>query len=422
MTEFHVLRARFESAMDGTAKCGAVALLLGVPTSIALVNIGILLILIGWFLSGRWRWKLDVIRHNPITLPAVLLSVLVLVGITYTNAPRAYLGHHLYVYSKLPLMLMLLTLFHDPRWQRRGLLAFALGSLITVVSTYANIWFEVPWSDSNNQGFGVTHHVFNDYIAQGLAMSFFTALAVSIALDARTSWKRWAWVLMAVVTVFSITHLLQGRTGQVVLLAMFCALAWVAAPTAWRARALVLVALATVLLFLSSPLLRERVTSMLTEFSQYTDAGVLTTSTGFRLDMWKNALEMFMASPLWGHGTASYRVMTEQIYTDPGVCAVSCFHPHNQFLFLAVEFGVPGLVAYVMLMQRSLVAAFGLSVRYRNLLVAFLAILFVDSFINGPFWVTTERHLFASVLPLLMAGWRLPAQAAGLSPAMERAA
>ncbi len=408
--------------MDGTAKCGAVALLLGVPTSIALVNIGILLILIGWFLSGRWRWKLDVIRHNPITLPAVLLSVLVLVGITYTNAPRAYLGHHLYVYSKLPLMLMLLTLFHDPRWQRRGLLAFALGSLITVVSTYANIWFEVPWSDSNNQGFGVTHHVFNDYIAQGLAMSFFTALAVSIALDARTSWKRWAWVLMAVVTVFSITHLLQGRTGQVVLLAMFCALAWVAAPTAWRARALVLVALATVLLFLSSPLLRERVTSMLTEFSQYTDAGVLTTSTGFRLDMWKNALEMFMASPLWGHGTASYRVMTEQIYTDPGVCAVSCFHPHNQFLFLAVEFGVPGLVAYVMLMQRSLVAAFGLSVRYRNLLVAFLAILFVDSFINGPFWVTTERHLFASVLPLLMAGWRLPAQAAGLSPAMERAA
>lgn len=408
--------------MDITAKSGAVALLLGVPTSIALVNIGILLILIGWFLSGRWRWKFDVIRHNPITLPTVLLSLLVLVGITYTNAPRAYLGHHLYVYSKLPLMLMLLTLFHDPRWQRRGLLAFALGSVITVVSTYANIWFQVPWSDSNNQGFGVTHHVFNDYIAQGLAMSFFTALALVMALNARTLLQRWGWVLVAAFTVFSITHLLQGRTGQVVLLAMFCALAWVAAPTAWRGRALALVALATVLLFLSSPLLRERVTSMLSEFSQYTDAGVLTTSTGFRLDMWKNALEMFMASPLWGHGTASYRAMTELIYTDPGVCAVSCFHPHNQFLFLAVEFGVAGLVAYVMLMQRSLVAAFELNVRYRNLLVAFLAILFVDSFINGPFWVTTERHLFASVLPLLMAGWRRPAQAAGLSPAMERAA
>jgi hypothetical protein len=112
------------------------------------------LILIGWFLSGRWRWKFDVIRRHPITLPAVLLTALVLLGITYTDAPKAYINHHLYVYSKLPLMLMLLTLFHDPRWQRHGLLAFAIGSVITVVSTYANIWFQVPWSDSHNQGGG----------------------------------------------------------------------------------------------------------------------------------------------------------------------------------------------------------------------------------------------------------------------------
>lgn len=394
--------------MDRTAKTGAVVLLLGVPTSIALVNIGILLILIGWFLSGRWLWKLDVIRSHPITLPALMLTALVLIGITYTDASRAYIGHHLYVYSKLPLMLMLLTLFHDPRWQRRGLLAFAIGSVITVLSTYANIWFDVPWSETHNQGLGVTHHVFNDYIAQGLAMSFFTALALVIAIDAREKSIRWAWVLVAALTAFSITHLLQGRTGQVVLFAMFCVLASVAVPAAWRWRALALVAATTLLLFLSSPLLRERVTTMSAEFSQYTDAGVLTTSTGYRLDMWKKALAMFMDSPMWGHGTAGYRVLSEQIYADAAVCAVSCVHPHNQFLLLAVDFGVLGLVGYVLLMQRALVAAFELSVRYRNLLVAFLAILFVDSFINGPFWVTTERHLFASVLPLLLAGWRSP--------------
>jgi O-antigen ligase len=43
-----------------------------------------------------------------------------------------------------------------------------------------------------------------------------------------------------------------------------------------------------------------------------------------------------------------------------------------------------------------------------------MAILLVDSFINGPFWVTTERHFFASMLPLLLAGWRgsAPAPAA----------
>mgnify|MGYP006176438013 FL=1 len=149
---------------------------------------------------------------------------------------------------------------------------------------------------------------------------------------------------------------------------------------------------------------------------------MFTTSTGYRLDMWKNALAMFMDSPWWGHGTAGYRVLSEQIYADAGICAVSCVHPHNQFLLLAVDFGVLGLVGYVMLMQRALVAAFDLRVRYRNLLVAFLAILFVDSFINGPFWVTTERHLFASVLPLLLAGWRPPVSEPGAVPALERPA
>ena len=63
-----------------------------------------------------------------------------------------------------------------------------------------------------------------------------------------------------------------------------------------------------------------------------------------------------------------------------------------------------------------------LTARYRNLLVAFLAMLFVDSFINGPFWVTTERHLFASVLPLLLAGWRPPVSEPGAVPPLERPA
>jgi O-antigen ligase len=400
------LLPRFQSTMDHTAKWGAVALLLGVPTSIALVNIAILLILVGWCLSGQFRWKWDVIRHNPITWPALLLFGLVLVGMAYTAAPRAYMGSYLYVYSKLPLMLLLLTLLHEPRWRDRALAAFAVGSLITVGSTYANIWWEVPWSDTNNQGFGVNHNVFNDYIAQGLALAFFTALAVVHALEGRSRAVKLGWSLVAVVTVFSITHLLQGRTGQVVLLAMFLAMVLVAVPAVWRWRGLVAVLVLMVVLLGSSPLLRERIVSAVSEYTLYQSGGVVTTSIGARLDMWNNAIDMFLSSPLWGHGTGSYRLLSEQIYPDPSVCAVSCIHPHNQFLFFAAEFGLLGIVAYGWLIQRALVSAFGMARRDRILLVAFLAILFVDSFINGPLWVTTERHFFASMLPLLMAGWR----------------
>jgi O-antigen ligase len=405
---------RFQSAMDQTARWAAVALLLGAPTSIALVNISVLLILVCWPLSGRYAEKWALIRQHPITLPSLLLFALVLVGIAYTDAPRSTIGTHLYVYSKFPMMLMLLTLLHEPRWQNRALVAFAVGALITLVSTYANIWVEVPWSDSHLRGFGVSHNIFNDYIAQGLAMSFFTALAVVYALEARGRAARVAWSVVAMFTVFSITHLLQGRTGQAVLLAMFCALALVSVPVVWRWRSLAAVLLLTALLFASSPLLRQRILSGFAEFGQYLDGGVVNTSIGARLDMWKNAWEMFVASPIWGHGTGGYRVYSLQFYNDAGQCAISCVHPHNQFLFFAAEHGVFGLLAYVWLLQRALAAGLAQQGRYRLLAAAFMAILLVDSFINGPFWVTTERHFFASMLPLLLAGWRgsAPAPAA----------
>ncbi|MCW5653766.1 O-antigen ligase family protein [Hydrogenophaga sp.] len=397
---------RFQSTMDQTARWAAVTLMLGVPTSIALVNISLLLILVGWFLSGRFAEKWALIRHHPITWPSLLLFGLVLVGIAYTDAPRSTIGSHLYVYSKFPMMLMLLTLLHEPRWQQRALLAYVAGALITLVSTYANVWVEVPWSDTHVRGFGVSHNVFNDYIAQGLAMSVFTAIAVVFALEARTLLGRLGWGLVVALTVFSITHLLEGRTGQAVLLVMFSALALVSVPVAWRWRALAGVVLVMVVLFASSPLLRERVLSGIHEFTQYMQGGVVATSIGARLDMWKNALDMFLSSPVWGHGTGGYRVLSLQIYNDAVQCAVSCVHPHNQFLFFAAEHGIVGVLAYAWLLWAAFRAGLSLEGRYRLLAVAFMAILFVDSFINGPFWVTTERHLFASVMPLLLAGWR----------------
>lgn len=399
------LPQRFQSAMDNTAKWGALLAMAGIPTAISAVNIGLALVLAGWLLSGNFRWKWAVIRDNPITLPCLLLAALVLAGIAWSEAPARYIGRHLYVYSKLPLMLMLLTVLHESLWQRRALAAYAAGALVTLASTYANLWVHVPWSDSFNEGFGATHNVFNDYIAQGLAMSFFTALAVVYALEAKDRRLRSLWWAVVALTVFSITHLLQGRTGQLVLAAMFAALIFTAVPPAWRWRALLAALAVLALVFLSSPLLRSRVALIFVEYREYFAVGTVSTSTGARLDMWKNAFEMFLGSPLWGHGTAMYRVLSERIYTDAIQCSVSCIHPHNQFLFFAAEFGLAGVVAYALLLWRPLRAALRMQGSDRLLLVALLAIMFVDSFLNGPLWVTTERHLFATVLPVLVAGW-----------------
>ncbi len=399
---------KFRRALDSVARVGLVLLMLGIPTGIALVNLGLLLILVGWILSGNFRWKWNIIWDNPITLPVLLLSALVLFGILYSKAPWNYISTHLYVYSKLPMMLMLLTLLHDSIWRRRALAAFALGCLITLALTYLSVWVYLPWSQASKNGNQISHHIFNDYIAQGLAISFFVALAITYALNSEVFLVKIFWWLISLLAVFSITHLLQGRTGLVVTFSMFLAMGFFVAPPLWRLRFVLIVFLLPLPIYLSSSLVQNGLDRFLVDLYSYRDSGILNTSIGARIDMWKNAVEMFLASPLWGQGTAMFRVLSEEKYSDLSLCSVACIHPHNQYLFFAAEFGLLGLSAYLFIFWRLLRAALELcDDRRRLLLIALLTIMFVDGFINGPLWVTTERHLFATLLPLLAAGLTL---------------
>ncbi|WP_302173761.1 O-antigen ligase [uncultured Hydrogenophaga sp.] len=396
---------RTTAFFDGMARWSAVGLLIGVPTSIALVNISILFLLIGWVGSGRWQRKWAVLKASPLTLPVLLLSLWMLLGIAWSDADRKVIGSHLYVYSKLPLMLVLLTVFDEARWRQRAWWAFAVGCLITLGSTYASIWVHIPWADSNQRGFGVSHHIFNDYIAQGLAMSVFIAWAISRAVDARQPALRWGWALIAALGVFSVTHLLEGRTGQVTVVAMGLAMVLTIESARVRWAAVLLLAAGAVVLAFSSPLIVARVTQALAEARQYDSAGVVSTSIGARLDMWRNAWTMFLDNPWIGHGPGGYRVLSTAIYSVGAQCSVSCIHPHNQYLFFMVDHGIPGLLLYLWVLGCLAALVWRSHGAQRALVTGFLAVLFVDGFINGPFWVTTERHLFASVLPLLLAGW-----------------
>lgn len=399
--------SRFRLAMNQLAHWSAVVAVASVPVSKPLFNLASALMLLGWLLAGGFAEKFRILRGNPITLPVVLLCTLVLVGATYTDASADYVGRHWYVYSRVLLMLVLVTLFHQPIWRRRGLAAFAAGALLTLASTYANVWFLLPWSATQNLGLGQSHHVFMDYIAQGLVLSFFSALAIHHAVDATNRQARVVWAAIAILAMLSVTHLLQSRTSQVVLLVMLLTVVAASVPKRWRWPMLGLFGLAAVAAVFTSSLISSRFLLTVAEARQYLADGTNITSTGARLDMWKHASLMFIDSPLWGHGTSGYRVLAEKIFLGDVECATNCIHPHNQFLFLGVEFGVLGIVAYWLLLYRPFRCALREPVGERLLAVAFLTIMLVDSFINAPLWVTTERQFFTVILPLLVAGYRV---------------
>ena len=62
----------------------------------------------------------------------------------------------------------------------------------------------------------------------------------------------------------------------------------------------------------------------------------------FRVQMWDQALPRIYAHPFWGIGLNEFRYLPEIKY--------NVSHAHNKFFHVAVELGIPALIAYLALL------------------------------------------------------------------------
>lgn len=384
---------------DQLARWATVVLLFAAPTSRALFNVTSVVILLSWLLAGRHVQRWITVRGNPVFWPCVTVVSIMLIGVTYTVAPLADVLEHARVYSKFLFVLLLVSLLDQTVWRRRAWGAFALAMLITVGTTYLNIWWDPPWSATHNQGWGVDHSVFVDYIIQGVVSTFFMVLAMERARASKHLAARVIWLVVTAMTLVSVIFLVQGRTGQIAILAVFMVYSHQITPTRWRWPVIAVGLLMLVALMAASPLLQERVLTAWAEIQRFR-ADDYQSSVGIRLKLWEFAWEMVRQKPFWGHGTGSYHILASRVFAD---CTLTCFHPHNQFLFFWLENGLPGLLAYLSLFLALLTTASKVKPSHRIVFLGFVAVLLVESIFNAPFWYRMESYIFYSLLALLMA-------------------
>lgn len=393
-------QSRWFTTFDTMARWAAVGLVASALMSRALFNLSALVLLVGLVLSGHYATRWAQIRQHPLTLPIALLIGLIVFGASYSPASPAQVIDHWERYSKFALVLLMIPLLSEERWRQRAWMGFVLAGLLTLASTYANIWWDVPWSRTQGQGWGVDHSVFANHIAQGLVMTFFCAYCLVSALHTRQRGLKAAWLVIAVLAAVSVTHLSIGRTGMAALGFVVTLVLLYELPAKWRwigvAGAVVVIAL----LMASSSVLRMRFESVIQEIQAYQNT-VDYTSSGARLHMWQVSWDLWWQSPLWGHGTGSYHDLAKAAFADATMCDIGCFHPHNQWLFFAVDYGLLGVAALGFLLWR--LARIGCHPRHREsgLVVAYLATILVDSMVHGPLWIHMEAYFFFSMLALI---------------------
>ena len=135
-----------------------------------------------------------------------------------------------------------------------------------------------------------------------------------------------------------------------------------------------------ILVWFASPYLRDRVVRIGLEYREYTET-FRPTSTGQRLEFWRKSIESFREAPLFGHGTGSMRqVFEREAVGKTGAWAHSISNPHNQTLYVAVQWGVLGCIVlfamwyfHLLLFRESSFAAWiGLIVVVQNVVSSML--------------------------------------------------
>jgi len=401
---------RYQTYLLNVARWGVVGLLLSLSFSKALFNVSASLMILGWCLSGNFSYKLRLVKESPVALAAIALSFVVYISALYSVADSTHVYLSVEAYSKLLYIPLIVSLIDTPSWRRRCWQGFLLGMLVLLAHIYASIWIHIPWTRIQRDNPWNAMGMFEHHIAQTVVVSFFAAYCIQRVRGANSNLWRVIWIALGLLSIISITHLSNARTGQVTLLVALLTLLLVSVPRSWMLPSGGIFIVLAMLLVISSSKLQERFALAYKEVAEF-DFKNDYSSMGARLQMWHVSLNLIKEKPLLGHGAGSYSGLAEKEFADDEMCKIGCAQPHNQYLLLGVESGLLGMLAFVGL----LVSALNVWRRMKNpnpLLPVYVVILSLTCLSDSGLFIRAQAYFFVPVLGLLASGQVLPAKEA----------
>lgn len=381
---------------DEASRWMAVATAFSLVVSTALCTITMVLFLVFWIASGGYRAKLARIRAQPIALWSSALLLMLMLGVVYSSASLDQALDTLRSYRELLYIPLLLTVFNEEQWQRRGYYAFLVAMALTLILSYCKL-FGWPSLGPPKQ----EYTVFKGRIAHGLLMAYATYLWTEHFMP-RGRW-RWLWGTLAALGVVNLLLMIGGRTGHVVFFALIVLFMY----RHWRwqgllASGLVVVGLALVASY-TSDIFRARMGAMVNDLNR-PEAKVIT-SGGVRLEFYRNTLGLIMRHPVLGGGTGSFIPEYAELAKEKALYPTN--NPHNEFLLITTQVGLLGLVLLLMLGYRQWRMSYGLRPEYVAAAQGLVVTMAVGSLFNSLLLDSTEGHFYALLTGICFGSFKL---------------
>jgi O-antigen ligase len=407
------------AAAEDVVRWLVVLLGFSIPISVALDNI--LLGIIGgcWLLGGGYREKLDAIRDNPVALAAVALFALYLAGTLYTIGNELEVLNTMSKGARLLLIPAVIPLMRDVRWRRRGIVAFQASMVVTLVLSYLAwsgvlpvnawhfIWSGVPSINLSLKGTELDPVAFKAHITHNVFMAFAAFLFALAAVDAKSRRARILLGVLCAAAVANVLVMVPGRTGHIVLVALFIYFLYRQLGTKGIAVAGVALGALAVFVFLSpDTMLHKRITLADDQLQQWRTGAPpdLRNSIGQRLEILRNTLEVIRDNPVFGVGTGGFGEAYAALANRTGDTLTK--NPHNEFLMIIAQFGLAGLAVLLCVFATQWWLAARLPDRFDQTAArGFVITMVVASILSSTLVDHAEGLFFVYMSALLFAGY-----------------
>ena len=197
------------------------------------------------------------------------------------------------------------------------------------------------WGTTKYTGFSGGYNTLSLLLTLGIMVASFNIRAVE-------SRKEKVMYIILMLTYFCHLIILEGRGGYLTFALLSPIVIYNLFGRAYKG-AIFLIYPLIIGIMLSSPIIRNRVSLSVQELKHHLSAdpdsawGKAYTIHQDRFYMWRGAIEIFMENPLFGVGTGGYGTALKKRGKEawPKIA-----HPHNNLLYVAVSFGIVGLLVF----------------------------------------------------------------------------
>lgn len=404
---------RITTGVGALGHWGTVAIGLSIPVSVALDNLLLAVVLFIWLIGSQYPEKLLLIWANPVYRAAMLLFTLLLTGTLYGNPAPGDAKLYLLKYFDLALIPVIGWTFLDNRRRYRALRLLATAfALVVVVScalkaglTPQSLWLH---------GTPESPIVFKSRLTHNILIAFAAFLFAWLACNAGTRVAKLGWSALCLLAVTNITLMVEGATGYVLLAALVLLFSW----QHFRFRGIgiaILAGLAVIVTLSTIPgPFQSRIEQILYELNYERADRPASTSTGFRLEFYRNTLTLIGKQPVLGYGTGGFPAAYAELVKDTG--QKHSRNPHNEFMLISVQIGLIGLAAFIWLLWQQWRLAPQLPTPLECGLAQGLVLsMGIICMLNSPLLDHTEGLLYAWLTALLYAGLPVHRQTSGSS-------